>query len=264
MSDATWGLFIPTKSRARCCSTSILNEVPVSVGWWWPFHLLANPKLLKLPVDSQAARDRNPSGEPLMFAPLLSIQLVSFTSWLCFSRFLHYLFHLEEMVLVSYRRVVGELAPFLELFCVGWRRVQAGQAAQQGSGQSILSALASGGNGGSSGGWREGSCLSVPCLLQLSVLSAWTTSTLILKGLASWIVSVDSILGGIRGCGGECHKGQLCNDQKLTQTHNEWEVCLGAPAPLLQPWIWTYSSCAYRQQPSNSEASLLELETIVC
>lgn len=45
---------------------------------------------LSCPVDSQAAGDGDPFGEPLVFAHLLSIQLASFTSRLSFSRFLHY------------------------------------------------------------------------------------------------------------------------------------------------------------------------------
>lgn len=49
--------------------------------------------------------------------------------------------------MASYRSVVGEFAPFLELFCLGWRRLQAGWAAQQGSVQSTLVALAYRGKG---------------------------------------------------------------------------------------------------------------------
>lgn len=59
------------------------------------------------------------------------------------------------MGLASYGRVVGELTLFLELFCVGWRRLQADWAAQQGSVQSTLIALAYRGKGGRLGDGKK-------------------------------------------------------------------------------------------------------------
>ena len=118
--------------------------------------------------------------------------------------------------------------PFLGFFCVGRRRLPGRSGCQQGSVQSSLGSLSFRTQWREAGVWKEDSCLDVPCLPPMSGPSALTTSALILKGLTSWIVGVNSILGGISGCVcvGGCRKGQLCNDQKLMQTHNEWEACL--------------------------------------